>query len=60
MGKVAGGHVLDENLQEFVVADAAIEPAHEERELDDDGEADRPPIGFEHFDCVHDEGTIRK
>lgn len=47
MRQMVRGHVLEKGAREFVVADAAIEPAREQHELNRERQCERPPIGVE-------------
>ena len=51
MGKMVGGHILDERACDFFVTDMAIKPPQEECELDGRCESSRPPARIEK--CVH-------
>ena len=49
MREMARGHVFDEGAHEFVVANAAIDPAEENDELHDRRDGERPGVRFEEF-----------
>jgi len=60
--QMVGGHVLDEGPVEFIIANAAIDPAEENDELHQRRHCERPPIGVDDFvhgkECERPE-TIR-
>lgn len=53
MRQVVRRHVVDEVARNLVVANAAVEPAHENREVRDRGKGEGAPVRVEK--CLHRE-----
>jgi hypothetical protein len=47
--EVVDGHVTNEGSANFVVARAAVQPAEEEKHLQERGEGDDDPVGIHDF-----------
>jgi hypothetical protein len=47
--EVIDGHVTNEGSANFVVARAAVQPAEEEKHLQERGEGDDDPVGIHGF-----------
>ena len=54
--KMVRGHVLKEEARNFVVANAAIDPSHKNRKLNDGSERHGQPIGVQ--ECMHGGPTV--